>query len=160
MDRSVDPKVDFFKFASGTWQKNNPVPADKSRWSGFDELQERNWRLIRSLLESSALEEGTRGPVTRLVGDFYASAVDTNRLESLRFMPIESDLQRIRALKNSTDLIRLLADLHRGTISGLFQVGVSPDAKNSQVEVFQLRQGCLGLPDRDYYLTESFAKQR
>lgn len=160
MDRSVDPKVDFFKFSSGTWQKNNPVPADKSRWSGFDELQERNWRQIRSILENSASADGARGGVGRLVGDFYASATDTNRIEALRFKPIEADLHRIQALKDSAELIALLADLHLRTISGLFQPGVSPDAKNSEYEVFQLRQGGLGLPDRDYYFAESFAKQR
>ncbi|HWF19904.1 MAG TPA: M13 family peptidase, partial [Verrucomicrobiae bacterium] len=42
MDRSVDPTVDFYHFANGNWLKQNPVPEDKSRWAGFDELQERN----------------------------------------------------------------------------------------------------------------------
>ncbi|MDB6111768.1 MAG: Neprilysin, partial [Pedosphaera sp.] len=37
---------------------------------------------------------------------------------------------------------------------------VSPDAKNSAVYAFELEQGGLGLPDRDYYLSEDFAKQR
>src|SRR5579884_2808911 len=45
MDRSVNPAVDFYHFADGNWLKNNPVPEDKSRWAGFDELQERNWQL-------------------------------------------------------------------------------------------------------------------
>ena len=52
MDRSVDPKSDFYQFATGAWRKNNPVPSDKSRWAGFDELQERNWWLIRGILLS------------------------------------------------------------------------------------------------------------
>src|ERR1051325_409736 len=45
MDRSVDPATDFYHFAAGTWLKKNPVPPDKSRWSGFEELQERSWVL-------------------------------------------------------------------------------------------------------------------
>src|SRR2546427_13065390 len=45
MDRLVDPGVDFYRFAAGAWLKNNPVPADKSRWSGFEQLRERNWHL-------------------------------------------------------------------------------------------------------------------
>ena len=48
MDRSVEPGVDFYRFAAGTWLKNNPIPADKSRWSGFEQLRERNWHLLRA----------------------------------------------------------------------------------------------------------------
>ena len=54
MDRSVDPAGDFYRFAAGNWVKSHPVPADKSRWSGFDELQDRNWFLLREILETSA----------------------------------------------------------------------------------------------------------
>ena len=50
MDRTADPSVDFFRFAAGNWVKSNPVPADKSRWGGFDELQDRNWFLLREIL--------------------------------------------------------------------------------------------------------------
>ena len=39
LDRSVSPAVDFYRFADGNWLKNNPVPPDKSRWGGFNELQ-------------------------------------------------------------------------------------------------------------------------
>src|SRR5208283_3007293 len=46
MDKSVAPGVDFYRYADGNWVKNNPVPADKSRWGAFIELQERNWFLI------------------------------------------------------------------------------------------------------------------
>src|SRR5678815_2381950 len=88
MDRSVEPGTDFYHFAAGTWLKNNPVPADKSRWSGFEELQERNWKLIRDILEASALQKGPTTNRARLqVGDFFASAMDTNRIEKLAFQP-------------------------------------------------------------------------
>src|ERR1017187_4326570 len=53
MDTSVAPGADFFRYADGAWLKANPVPADKSRWSAFDELQERNWHLIHDILDST-----------------------------------------------------------------------------------------------------------
>lgn len=160
MDRSVDPKADFYRYACGAWLKNNPVPSDKARWSGFDELQERNWRLIRDILESSAKTSTSEDRLRTQVGDFFASAMDTNRIESLRFQPIQQDLKRIDDLQQPEQLFQLLAEWHRREIGALFRSGVSPDAKNSEMEAFQLRQGGLGLPDRDYYLAEGFAKQR
>ncbi|HUR44706.1 MAG TPA: M13 family metallopeptidase [Candidatus Saccharimonadales bacterium] len=161
MDRSVDPAKDFYRYAAGTWLKNNPVPSDKSRWSGFEELQDRNWNLIKNILEVSAGDKSAAPKTpTREVGDFYASAMETNRIEKLGFKPIQGDLKRIDKLNSREDLFKLLANFHERGISGLFGSGVSPDAKNSQVYAFHLSQGGLGLPDRDYYLKDEFSKQR
>lgn len=161
MDRSVEPGADFYRFAAGNWIKDNPVPADKSRWSGFEELQERNWRLIRDILEVSAADNAApaKSP-RRQVGDFFASAMDTNRLEQLAFSPITRDLKRIDGLKSTKAMFRLLGDFHARGIGGLFRAGVTPDAKNSSLYAFEVSQGGLGLPDRDYYLKDDFAQQR
>ena len=160
MDRSVEPGVDFYRFAAGTWLKNNPVPADKSRWSGFEQLRERNWHLLHDILETSADPKTPRDAVRRQVGDFFASVMDTNRLERLRFQPIKRDLRRIDGLKSVKALFGLLADFHERGIGGGFGADVSPDAKNSSIYAFGIHQGGLSLPDRDYYLKDDFARQR
>ena len=161
MDRSVEPGADFYRFAAGSWLKANPVPADKSRWSGFEELAERNWRLIQGVLEECTADRHARtGTPKRQVGDFYRSAMDTNRLERLAFKPLAPDLRRIAALKSGDAFIRLVADFHLRGIDACFNAGVSPDEKNSAVYAFHVGQGGLGLPDRDFYLSDNFAKQR
>jgi putative endopeptidase len=160
MDKTVDPAEDFFHYAAGNWIKANPVPADKSRWGAFIELQERNWFLIHGILDASAANKDRSDATAQKVGDFFRSAMDTNRLEELRFKPIQADLKRIDDLKDPKDLLSLLADFHQHGIGACFAEGVSPDAKNSAVYAFELSQGGLGMPDRDYYLTEAFAKQR
>src|SRR5258708_5232425 len=111
MDRSVDPSTDFYRFAAGGWLKNNPVPADKSRWSGFEELAERNWHLLHEILDSAALSKAAANSPERKVGDFYISALDTNQLESLRFKPLDADLKRIAALKSTNDFRRRMSSL-------------------------------------------------
>src|SRR5438034_305479 len=161
LDRSVSPAVDFYRFADGNWLKNNPVPPDKSRWGGFNELQERNWRLIRSILESCATNsDAPRKSPTREVGDFFASAMNTNRLEQLAFRPIAADLERIARLRSGNDVVRLLADFHQRGIGAFFNPRVEPDPKDSSIYAFRIAQGGLGLPDRDYYLKDTFTKQR
>jgi putative endopeptidase len=160
MDKAVDPASDFFHYAAGNWIKANPVPADKSRWGAFIELQERNWFLIHGILDSTAANKDRSNATAQKVGDFFRSAMDTNRLEELGFKPIQADLKRIENLKDRKDLLSLLADFHQHGVRACFTEGVSPDAKNSAVYAFELGQGGLGMPDRDYYLTEAFAKQR
>jgi putative endopeptidase len=160
MDKAVDPASDFFHYAAGNWIKANPVPADKSRWGAFIELQERNWFLIHGILDATAANKDRSDATAQKVGDFFRSAMDTNRLEELGFKPILADLKRIDNLKDPKDLLSLLADFHQHGIRACFAEGVSPDAKNSAVYAFELSQGGLGMPDRDYYLTEAFAKQR
>ncbi|MGO9200513.1 MAG: M13 family metallopeptidase [Limisphaerales bacterium] len=161
MDRSVDPGADFFHYATGNWIKANPVPEDKSRWGAFMELQERNWFLIHEILDSLTTDPAVQeDPPARKVRDFYRSALDTNRLETLAFKPLEPDLRRIAALASRNDILRLLADFHQRGIGGFFAESVEPDAKNSSLYAFYLTQGGLGLPDRDYYLKEGFGKIR
>ena len=36
MDKTVKPNDDFFNFVNGTWLKNTPIPADKTRWGSFE----------------------------------------------------------------------------------------------------------------------------
>ena len=161
MDRSVSPRTNFFQYANGTWVKNNPVPADKARWASFDELDNRNWHLVRALLDESAAD--TAAPARtprRLVGDFYASAMDTNRIDRLEFKPLRPDLERLESIQGPDDAARIVADWHLRGISVCFGLYVGPDAKKSDTYALHLSQGGLGLPDRDYYFAEGFAKQR
>jgi putative endopeptidase len=161
MDRSVDPSVDFYHFACGNWIKENPVPADKARWGAFDELGQRNWELLHGILEAAAADpsEPAHSPI-REAGDFYASAMDTNHIEQLGFAPLREDFARIDGLSSTAEMMRLVAEFHLKDIGVMFRSGVSPDDKNSSVYALEFGQGGLGMPDRDYYLSPNFAKQR
>ncbi|MCI4348852.1 MAG: M13 family metallopeptidase [Thermoplasmata archaeon] len=160
MDRSVDPTVDFYQFAAGGWIKNNPVPPDKAGWSSFSELAERNHELIHGLLEE-CLAQGSAepDPIRRLVGEFYASAMNLPKIEDLRFEPLRPLLDSIARTRSPEEMFRLLAAIHAMDGGGCFNLYTGPDEKDSSVYALYLVQGGLSLPDRDYYLSEKFAKQ-
>jgi putative endopeptidase len=69
MDGTIDPKVDFYHFANGTWVKNNPVPSTESRWSSFNILQDNNNRKLREILEKCAAKNNTKGDYHQIIGD-------------------------------------------------------------------------------------------
>ncbi len=159
MDRSVSPGTDFYQYANGTWVKNNPVPPDKSRWGAFFELQERNWFFIHQILNEAAAGKHAANSPAQKVADFFRSAMDTNRLEQLAFKPIEPQLKEIENIADAEQLLRLLAGFHREGVGAFFSCSAPPDAKNSKLYALSLSQGGLGLPDRDYYLSDRFAAQ-
>ncbi len=161
MDPTVSPATNFYLYANGTWAKNNPIPADKARWGSFVELNERNtWQLHELLVTAAADTNAAPGTPTREAGDFFAAALDTNRIEALGFQPIASDLARIAAIKSPAELLTLIANFQKEGEGALFGSGVDADEKDSSLYVFQIGQGGLSLPDRDYYLKDSFAAQR
>ena len=161
MDQKIKPDVDFYHYACGTWLRNNPVPPDKARWSGFDQLQQRNWELIHEILDMTLASraEAAKAPVGE-VGNFYAAAMDTNRIDELKLKPLVDDFARINALHSSADIPALLAYYDERGVATMFDDGVSPDDKNSGFYAFSMSQGGLGMPDRDYYLSTNFSHQR
>ena len=161
MDRTADPHEDFYGYAVGEWLKSNPVPPDKSRWAAFNELYDRNLLLLKSILEEAA--EDTSAPAgspKRLIGDLYKSAMNTKRIQELRFEPILPILHKIDMLERGDELVRFLGEMQTEGVQALFSSYSDADKRNSEIYAFYLDQGGLSLPDRDYYLSGDFARLR
>lgn len=161
MNPQANPRKDFYEYAVGQWIRSHPVPPDKSRWGAFNELYERNLVLLRQILEESASDASAEsGSPRRLVGEFYHSAMDTRGIEETGFNPIMELVERANATEKMVDLAQCLARLRNVGVNALFASYSEADKKNSSVYAFYLKQGGLSLPDREYYLTDSFAKIR
>jgi putative endopeptidase len=161
MDLSVDPHENFYRYCDGKWLDANPVPKDKTRWAAFNELYERNLVLLKGILEDSSLDPGAKpGSARRLIGDFYRSAMDTNRIEELGFKPIETILYSIKDLRRGVELGRFIAQLRNDGIHPFFVTYSAADKRNSREYALYLDQGGLSLPDREYYLSDSFSSVR
>src|SRR4051794_28249026 len=76
IDRDVKPGTDFYKYANGGWIKRNAIPEDQVTWSPTTEITERNLALLRELLVAASSSRSDRTPQERLVGDFFAAAMD------------------------------------------------------------------------------------
>lgn len=156
MDLTVKPGNDFYQYASGTWVKNNPVPAKETRWGSFNELRDFNINAVKGLVEEAAADKSApAGSVKRRVGDFYAAAMDSLTIEKLGYNPIKADLAKIKQLKDINSIIDYAIEMRTSGLGGpMFSFFVGQDRKNVNKYLPQLGQGGTTLPDRDYYLKD------
>jgi endothelin-converting enzyme/putative endopeptidase len=154
LDRSVDPCVDFYKFACGNWIKQNPIPGDQPRWDVYAKLTDDNQKFLWGILEEAAKPAAGRTANQQKIGDFFAACMDEAAVEKAGAAPLRLDMDAIAALKQVSDLPPLLARLHLESqqTSPLFGFGSSQDyADSNRMIAFATASG-LGLPDRDYYV--------
>ncbi len=152
LDFSVAPCTDFYQYANGGWLPRNPIPEDQSRWSITSEMRERNYELLRDILEQAVKADAEGGTNKRKVADFWSTAMDTEAIEKAALAPLAGDLERIASLGSTADVPVFLRDMHAEGATLLFDIDVDQDLKNSTQYIVYATQGGLGLPDRDYYL--------
>ena len=156
MDKTADPCTDFFQYTCGNWVKQNPIPADQSRWGSFGMLAERNQWLLYKDLETAAKPSASRTPLEAKYGDFYASCMNVSQVDEKGAAPLKSALERIATLKDKKQLAQALTELQRedGT-DAIFRFRVQQDEKDSSKQIASASQGGLGLPDRSYYIEKA-----
>ncbi len=153
LDKTTRPNDDFYHFANGNWLKNNPIPADQSRWGSFDVLADENNKKIRRVVEEVAKDlKAPEGSLHQKLRDFYLLAIDSVKAEAQGISFIKPDLDRISKLNSKIDIARSMAELSAKGVDNAFGFYVGRDLKNSSAYVLYISQSGLGLPDRDYYL--------
>jgi putative endopeptidase len=151
LDKSVNPCEDFYEYACGTWRKNNPIPSDQSRWGRFNELADYNRQFLHNILEKASANDPKRTPVMQKTGDMYQACMDEAAANSKGSTPLKPEMDRIAAITTKDQLIDTIAYLQSLGVPALFGFGAIPDLHNASVQIANVGQGGLGLPDRDYY---------
>jgi len=156
-DKSVRPQDDMFRYVNGAWLKRTEIPADASTWGSFQELRENERANMRGLME--AARSAPVGSEARKVGDFYASYMDTARIERLGLTPLQGELKAIGDLKETSQLPAVFAHFARLSVGGPVSAVIGQDPKRSDVNILLVGQSGLGMPDRDYYLKDDAKMQ-
>jgi putative endopeptidase len=159
-DASFAPAVrvqdDLFLAANGKWLRDTPIPADKSYVLGV-EINDITDARIRAIVDELA---GQRRPATGIeqkVGAYYASYLDTARIDRAGMAPLKPLLAQVDAIGSAGELATWQGRA-QGIIETPVWLRVFPDLKDPTVNRVMTWQGGLGLPDRDYYLKPDDAR--
>ncbi|KTD44697.1 M13 family metallopeptidase [Legionella quateirensis] len=156
IDSKVLPGQDYYSYANGSWQKNNPIPAEYASWDSFNILNEHIQDIIHQMLIKASQNTHVKpGSIEQKVGDFYFSGMDEDTINKVGIAPIQSEFAQIEAINTLEDLQKELVHLHQIGVDALFGFGSMQDYKNSTLMIGAAVQSGLGLPERDYYLSDN-----
>jgi putative endopeptidase len=151
IDTSVSAAQDFFLFANGGWIKKTPIPDAEAGWGVGNLVQNDIYARLKKINEDAENANPPQGSITQKIGDFWYSGMDTADIEKNGLDPLRPEMDMIGALKSKDDLANAAGFFHSVGINVLFDDEAAQDAKNSELMVYQLWQGGLGMPNRDYY---------
>lgn len=161
IDPSVRAQDDFYRYAVGAWLKSAKIPPAENRWGSFVTLRHKTDKQLSVLLrEVAALPKAAPGSPEQMIRDLYRSGMDMKRRAALGITPLAPYRAKIKALKDTDGLQKLVAEFHRIGVGALWGAGVDQDFKNAEKYVLHLFQDGIGMPDRDYYLLDGAEQRR
>jgi putative endopeptidase len=158
-DPTVKPGTDFYLYANGNWLKRTAIPADKSAYGNFEKLGDLSEFAIRKLIEEAAAGR-SNDPDAAKIGAAYRSCMDEARVEQLDATPLAPDLLVIRAATTKAEIVAIMATSIKSLQDSIFGLEVTPDKKAPDRNVIYVGTAGLGLPDRDFYLTDQLADKK
>jgi len=168
MDRSVKPGDDFYRYANGEWVKQAQLPLDSGfiAIAGWTEDQSSDLDRKRSadLIQEAIKTNAPAGSHIRKIADLYRSYMNEAEVEARGLAPLRPHLERIAAIRDRHDFARALGESLRVDVNpdesffhtpNLFGLWVGPGFNDPKHYAAYLLQGGLGMPDREYYVTDS-----
>ena len=157
-DPAVRPQDDFYRSWHGRWLDEFEIPADKAEYASFIALHDQSQEQLRDIISELAAELPPSDTPAGKIAALFASFMDTDRLEQLGTTPIADRLAAIEALTDVASLGAHFGRLDRSGEGAPVGTYVHQDNMDSTRYLLDIRQSGLGLPDRDYYLEETFAE--
>lgn len=157
LDKTAKPADDFYQFATGGWQKKNPLPAAYSRFGSFDQLQDDNNKRINSILSDLQKKKYKQGTIEQKLSDFYKLSLDVDKRNKDGINPVKPLLEEIEKA-NSVEALRNLQIKYAAEGYGIqFGSYFSADDKNVTMNILGISQGGMTLGQKDYYVNNDSA---
>jgi putative endopeptidase len=154
MDRSVAPGADFFRYANGGWERRTAIPADRSSIGTIGQLDDLSRTQVHAILDELARDRASRA------GTAYRAFLDQDRIDRLGIVPANAWLNKLRAVRLPDDYWVAAAQAGRRGVDLPLAFAVEPDDRDPGHYALTVSQGVLGMPDRDYYTSDTPAMRQ
>jgi putative endopeptidase len=168
MNSTVRPGDDFYQYANGEWIKHTEIPSDRGGTAPALPVADETDKRVADLIAEAA-KSGAAGGESRKIADLYNSYMDEAGVEAKGLKPLQPHLAAIAAIHDKRELARSLGETLRADVDALnntnfhtpnlFGLWVAPGFNEVEHYTAYLMQGGLGLPDREYYLSDSTAQR-
>lgn len=153
MDKSVRPGDDFFEFVNGNWEKTAQIPPDRAATGAFQDLRILSEKRMRAIMDGlGAKPYAGLNDEEKKLRDFYDAFMDQKQIEVRGLEPAQKDLDTLASLKTPDDVARAMGSVKLMTLAP-FELGIDVDPKNPQAYAISITQSGIGMPNRDYYLS-------
>ena len=154
IDKGVDACTDFYAYANRTWLQATEIPADRTFWGAASVIGRNNEQMLIGLLDEASRKPPPASTPLGKVVQYYQSGMTEAQIRHWQLKPLAQFLGPIGQMKSVEDMARLIGEVHMRGIYPGFGFEFEIDRRDSKRYVAEVRQGGLGLPDRDYYFLE------
>lgn len=151
IDSSMKPGDDFYHFVNGKWLDTASIPNAYTMSGSAIDVYLEIQRRLKGLLEEASKNNPKMGSIEQKVGDYFVAGMDTATINKLGYDPIKPFLSKIDAVTDISSLMHCVSEMEKDGHQTLIYLSVFPDLGNSSINIANLAQTGLGLPDRDYY---------
>jgi putative endopeptidase len=162
-DLAVKPGDDFEQYANGGWRKTAEIPPDRSSAGAAYEVFQRAEQHTAELIRGIAARNPQPGTSEEMIAADYAAFMDASKIEKRGLDPLKEKLHEIEQIGSKSDLARVLGKGLRADVDplnatslwteNLFGLWVTQALSEPERTVPYLLQGGLGMPDREYYVS-------
>jgi endothelin-converting enzyme/putative endopeptidase len=166
VNHDLDPCVDFYKYVCSNWQAANPIPEDQVAWGTGSNLRLWNETVLRNTMEEASKPSPGRTAVQQKIGDYWYACMDEAAIEKSGMKPLQSQLDKIRGMKDKSEIAGMLAQIHmkmpdawnggdNETAAPMLGFSSTIDFNNAQLMVAGVDQGGFAMGGKDYYLSDN-----
>ncbi|EDM44469.1 putative endopeptidase [unidentified eubacterium SCB49] len=154
INTAIKPGDNFYNHVNKSWYDSAVIADDQVGVGSYRFLNIPQQELLKNILEEVSGVKNPEGSTEQLVGDFYASGMDTISINKRGITPIQPILDRINSLESVSEMLDFVATQMKTGDYSIISAYISADQENSSLNILHLGQTGLGLPDRDYYFGE------
>ncbi len=160
IDSTIKPGDNFFRYVNGHWYDTAKIADDQAGVGSYSFLNIPQKQLLQNILDSVSKTTNPAGSIDQKVGDFYASGMDTTTINQRGYQPIQPLLTPIDSINDIPAVMKYVAKEMKAGDQSIIGFSISPDNKNSSINIAHVYQAGIGLPDRDYYFKTDSATLR